>query len=133
MRITRLLAAATFSGAALVVSLPAHAQNQWYDPRWEALSPSERMIIDRVAAEIYVDAVRAQQFQAAGSPYGVRSGTPHYRTLADIQKAPFRAYAINQLTGQAPHYVGGYAQPAPQYQPPQNYAPPVERAMANEI
>lgn len=131
LRITRFLAVVSVSGLALSVSVPAVAQDQWFDPRWEALSPSERVIIDRVASEIYADAMRAQRYRSAQDPYAdPRVSGPTYRTLAERQKAPFRAYAINQLTGGAQEY-----QPQPQqpyyYQEPPQRAP--EPAMRNEI
>lgn len=139
LRITHLLAAAAISGSATIFSLPAVAQNPWYDPRWAALSPSERIIIDRVAAEIFADALQAQR--AAGARYDdPRNDGAHYRMLAETQKAPFRAYAISQLTSITPRYAAEPAyQPAPQYQTAPQYQPAPqhqnapEPVMANEI
>lgn len=113
------------------VSPAAVAQPGWYDPRWEALSPSERVIIDRVAADFYEDSLRSAQsanIEATtsrlyqGSPPSERDRfreqrradwramapaerdalrgvtRPAFRNLAETQKAPFRSYAIDQLT-----------------------------------
>lgn len=43
---------------------PAFAQSASDDPRWAALSPSERLIVDRVAADFYEDSLRATQSAA---------------------------------------------------------------------
>ncbi|MBY0422481.1 MAG: hypothetical protein K2Q06_09265 [Parvularculaceae bacterium] len=127
MRIAR-LAAIAFAVAAPSVAL---ADSSWRDPRWEALSPTERIIIDRVAAEFYEEQLRAAQTSAieATTPQIYRSASaserarfrderrydyrtmsprerdalrgvtrPSFRNLAESQKAPFRAYAIDQLT-----------------------------------
>jgi hypothetical protein len=137
LRIARLVALASVSSFAFIAA--ASAQGGWYDPRWEALSPSERVIIDRVASEIYADAVRAQNGWASQGN-AMRAADPRYaasqyRTLAEPQKAPFRAYAISQLTGAAAGY--GYqppyqaAKPAPYQAAP--YQPAPEPAMRNEI
>lgn len=134
LRIARFLAVVSVSALTVSVSVPAHAQGSWYDPRWESLSPSERVIIDRVASEIYADAARAQNLRSAQDAYNTQPfAGPSYRALAEPQKAPFRAYAISQLTGAAPEYQ------APQYQAPQTYyyseppQPAPQPAMRNEI
>ena len=149
LRIARQFVIASFSCLSLsvaqpVFAQPAAAQAGWHDPRWESLSPSERVIIDRVAAEIYGEAMRAQAGWSAQG-YGARYAGPHYGALAEPQKAPFRAYAINQLTGAAPDYgrQAPYqaASPAPYqsapYQPDPYQAAPYqgapEPAMRNEI
>lgn len=140
LRIARLVAIASVSSFAFITA--ASAQGGWYDPRWEALSPSERVIIDRVASEIYVDAMRAQAgWGSQGNAMRAvdpRYAASQYRTLAEPQKAPFRAYAISQLTGAA---QGGAAQGYVPQQPYQSaapyeaapYQPAPEPAMRNEI
>lgn len=127
LRIAHLLGFVAFAIAPSAV----FADPYWRDSRWEALSPSERVIIDRVAAEFYEEQLRAAQsasIEAATpqiyrnasaadrarfrddrrSEYRLMSGRerdslrgvtrPAFRNLAESQKAPFRAYAIDQLT-----------------------------------
>ena len=126
------LFAAVSLAACFSAATPGFAQDgAWWDPHWEALSPTERIIIDRVAADFYEESLRTQQSSniEATTPRIYQGATaeerdrfrdqrrtewramspaerdalrgvtrPAFRNLAESQKAPFRSYAIDQLT-----------------------------------
>lgn len=75
-------------GAAAVVfcPCPASAQSPWPDPRWDALSESERSLIDRLAADFYESSLRAAQAEAIETRTGEL-----YRNASPAARASFRA------------------------------------------
>lgn len=138
---------AAISAAVVFSPLVCSAQFLSDDPRWSVLSPSERVIIDRVAADFYEAQLRQQQavaierqtserYRSAADRTQFRDERraayqdmtpaqrdalrgvkrPAFRHLSEEQKAPFRAYALDQLTA-----AGAVDQQA------------IEQAWANEV
>ncbi|GAB4519640.1 MAG: hypothetical protein Kow00133_05500 [Amphiplicatus sp.] len=75
-------------GAAAVFSCPSPASAQPPSPdlRWEALSESERALIDRLAADFYESSLRVAQAEAIETRTGEL-----YRNAPPAARASFRA------------------------------------------
>ena len=77
----------------------AHAGDQ----RWLTLTNTDRAIVDRIAADLYVSRIREAQWRAMQQGRHPQQSVPHWTVLSAADKAGYRRQAMDILGAQFQH------------------------------